>query len=245
MHTATTACAGVRDAWPLRHPSLADHFSCPCSHRTPLLPCTLPSESMRSARTVLDAKVSARPSSHIAASAGPTGHGQALPPTGHGDLHHGCEGNKRDRFGVAGPSRVGRSHGTGQPLKALIVFFLVFFPCCSEAVGWKWGTIGQTCTAVCASVGQTCVQGDLVKVNNQANFDAVKGPGVVCDWYESGASNWRPYRYDFSDGTSNCYYRGGTGGTCAASYYNVYRVCPCTCPANTISLPLQPWPCPR
>ena len=207
------------------------------SPHAPLLPCTLPSESMRPARTALDAKVSARPSSHIAASAGPTGRGQALPPT-HGDLRQSCEGNKRDLSGVAGQSR--RSHGTRQPLKALIVFFLVFFPCCTEAVAWKWGAYGASCTTTCASVGQTCVQSELKKVNNQANFNAVKGPGVVCDSYWSSSDAYAPFRSG-----SVCYTQSGTGGTCAANYYRFYRVCPCTCPTNTFSPPFQTYPCPR
>ena len=171
----------------------------------------------------------------------------ALPPTGDGNLRHGREGNKRDRSGVPGPSRVGRSHGTRQHLKALIVLFLVFFPCCTEAVAWKWGAKGASCTTTCASVGQTCVQSELVKVNNQANFDAVKGPGVVCSGYYSYSRDWAPGRWDRYSGTTYCYYQSGTGGTCAATPPNsANRVCPCTCPANTISpSTLQPWPCPR
>ena len=169
----------------------------------------------------------------------------ALPPTSHGDLRHGGEGNKRDRSGVAGPSCVGRSHSTGQPLKALIVLFLVFFPCCTEAAAWKWGAEGASCTAACASEGQTCVQSELEKVNNQANFNAVKGPGVVCDYYEGNSYDYLPGRKDWSDGYTECYPQSGTGGTCTAYSVLHSRVCPCSCPTNTISPPFQTWPCPR
>ena len=151
--------------------------------------------------------------------------------------------NTRDRFSLAGPSR--RSHGKRQPLKALAIFFLVSFPCCTQAVGWKWGTLGTSCTTTCASEGQTCVQGELEKVNNQANFDAVKV--VDCFDYYSGSNDWRPGRQDsgsFSGG-NDCFTQSGTGGTCTATYSDGYRVCPCTCPTNTFALPLQPWPCSR
>ena len=170
----------------------------------------------------------------------------AFPPTGHGDLRDGREGNKRDRFGVAGLSRVGRSHGTGQPLKALIVFFLVVLPCCTAAgVGWKWSALGASCTATCP-VGQPCVEGELVKVNKQENFDAVKGPGVVCNSYHSYSQDWAPGRYDWSSGNTDCYPQSGTGGTCDATPSSgSRRVCPCPCAPNTFAPNLQPYPCSR
>ena len=184
----------------------------------------------------------------------------ALPPTGHGDLRHGGEGNKRDFSGVAGPSRIGRSHGTRQPLKALIVFFLVFFPCCTEAVteavGWKWGALGASCTTTCASEGQTCVQSEFLKVIGQASFDALKGPRVVCAGGSASQSyDVNPGFWDYSGTTWKEYCKFGNQGTCdgyetSPAYNGLYaitRVCPCTCPANTFSSPstLQPWPCPR
>jgi hypothetical protein len=89
----------------------------------------------------------------------------------------------RDRFGAAGPPRVVRSHGTGLPLMTWLVFVFVVLPCCTEAVGvgWKWGNKRESCTSACTSVQQACVEGEFLKINNNVNFDKVKGVGVDCN----------------------------------------------------------------
>jgi hypothetical protein len=152
------------------------------------------------------------------------------------------------------------SHGTGLPLMTWLVFVFVVLPCCTEAVGvgWRWGTRGGSCTSACASVQQACIQVEFLKVKDlypsRVNFNAVKGVGVDCGQWDSRSLNFAPFRTDYSSvDWSRCHDQSGTGPggvnspTCAATPWSgdYYRVCPCVCPANTISLPLQPWPCPR
>ena len=178
--------------------------------------------------------------------------GRCMPATA---LHVAMTGSAtRGSFDVAGPPRVVRSHGMRQPLMTWLVFFFVVLPCCTEAVGvgWNWGTRGGSCTSACTSVQQACVEGEFLKINNNVNFDKVKGVGVDCIGYGSDSDDWKPGRYDYPSGSSAygqsyCYTQSGTSGTCAGTppYSSNYRVCPCLCPANTFGPDLQTWPCPR
>ena len=115
---------------------------------------------------------------------------------------------------------------------------------------WWWGSLAQTCTAVCSATGSTCDASKLKRLDSDADtWTALKGTHS-CDFIMPAAdpaiSAPNDYTYVPAASGPYCFWDAHDRGTCDGSRYNMYRICPCTCLAGTYAVSnLQPAPCSR
>ena len=114
----------------------------------------------------------------------------------------------------------------------LVAAIFVFKPL-SPVKAWRYGALGEGCSATCSSAGMGCEAGDWGVHGEQSMRAALEAAGQSADalctggFYSGSGSIWDGSPNVF-ESSGYCYYRGGSGSTSCSTTDPYYRrLCRC------------------
>ena len=99
--------------------------------------------------------------------------------------------------------------------------------CNTQSCSWRYGALGEACSAVCSSAGMGCEDGDWGVHDEQSMRVALEAAGQSVDalctgGFYGGIWAGRPYVFEPS---GNCYMEGSGSTSCSGASYR--RLCRC------------------